>query len=75
MKRLSNLLDAAYLATGSINGYLHIKGLPSDPSSVVVRRNIIPAFRWTQLWYLLRDVLKKEGVSAPRFASTAYPSR
>lgn len=75
MKRLSNILSDAYLSTGSINGYLHIKGLPSDPSSVVFRRNIIPAFRWTQLWFLLREVLKKEGVSAPRFASTAYPSR
>lgn len=75
MKRLSDILSAAYIATGSVNGYIHIKGLPSDPSSVLVRRNIIPAFRWTQLWYLLRDVLKKEGVSSPRFASTAYPSR
>ncbi len=71
MKRLSNLLDAAYLATGSINGYLHSTEIERD----LVRRNLIPAFSWTQLWFLLRDVLKKEGVSAPRFASTAYPSR
>ena len=71
MKRLSNILADAYLATGSINGYLHAV----DHQEPAVRKNIIPAFRWTQLWYLLREVLKKEGVNAPRFASTAYPSR
>jgi hypothetical protein len=70
MKRLSNILADAYLATGSINGYLYKK----DEAPYLVRRNIIPAFRWTQLWFLLREVLKKEGVSAPRYASTTYPS-
>jgi hypothetical protein len=71
MKRLSNILADAYLATGSVNGYLHKRG----EAECKAHRNIIPAFRWTQLWFLLREVLKKEGVSAPRFASTTYPSR
>lgn len=70
MKRLSNILADAYLATGSINGYLYKK----DDSPYLVRRNIIPAFRWTQLWFLLREVLKKEGVISPRYVSTTYPS-
>jgi len=70
MKRLSNILSDAYLATGSVNGYLHQRG----ESDCKAHRNIIPAFRWTQLWFLLREVLKKEGVISPRYVSTTYPS-
>lgn len=66
MKRLSDIMAYCYRTTGSINGYLH----HDHSNRRNEHRNIIPAMHWTQLWFLMRDVLKKEGVHAPRYAST-----
>lgn len=69
MKRLSDIMLLAYRNTGSVNGYLHTDHWGRN----LERNNLIPSFRWTQLWFLMRDVLKKEGVNAPRFSSTISP--
>lgn len=69
MRRLSDIMICCYRNTGSVNGYLH----HDHTGRKVEHRNIIPAFRWTQLWFLMREVLKKEGVHAPRYASSVTP--
>lgn len=69
MRRLSDIMLCCYVNTGSVNGYRHTPHSGRDRSHF----NIIPAFRWTQLWFLMREVLKKEGVHAPRYASTVFP--
>ncbi len=66
MRLLSDIMALCFRNTGSINGYLHTDIHGRDHE----HRNLIPALRWTQFWFLMRDVLKKEGVHAPRYAST-----
>ncbi|NBZ96917.1 MAG: hypothetical protein EBR40_10930 [Proteobacteria bacterium] len=69
MKILSDIMLLAYRNTGSVNGYLHTDRWGRN----LEHRNLIPSLRWTQLWFLMREILKKEGVHAPRFASTISP--
>lgn len=66
MRRLSDIMLCCHRNTGSVNGYLH----HDSTGRKVEQRNIIPAMHWTQLWFLMREALKKEGVHAPRYAST-----
>lgn len=68
MKRISDIMALAHRNTGSINGYLHADHYGRQ----IERRNLIPAINWTQLWFLMSETLKKEGVRAPRFASTVH---
>jgi hypothetical protein len=56
----------AHRNTGSVNGYIHTDHFGRN----LERRNLIPSLGWTQFWFLMRDVLKKEGVHTPRYAST-----
>jgi len=71
MRLLSDIMAYCYRTSGSINGYLHI----DVTGRGIEQRNIIPALRWTQLWFLMLDVLKKEGVHAPKYASTVTSPR
>ena len=66
MRLLSDLMLLAHRNTGSVNGYIHTDHFGRK----LENRNLIPSLRWTQLWFLMRQALQKEGVQAPRFAST-----
>ena len=58
--------------------YLHVDDRArgrSGRSRFSIAYNSISSVHWPLLWRRLSVVLKKEGVVAPRFATTAYPSR
>lgn len=65
MKRLSNIMGWRYRHAGSIDSYLAERE-GSCPSSA---RSAMSAVQWSQFWFLMRDVLKKEGVHRPLYAS------
>ena len=69
MRLLSDIMAVCYRNTGSINGYLHADCW----GRTVEKKNLIPALRWTQLWFLMREALQKNGVHAPRYTSTVHP--
>ena len=67
MKRLSNIMGWRYRHAGSIDSYLSER----EGSSAASARSAMSAVQWSQFWFLMRDVLKKEGVHRPLYASTA----
>ena len=66
MKRLSNIMGWRYRHAGSIDSYLSER----EGSCAASARSAMSAVQWSQFWFLMRDVLKKEGVHAPRYSST-----
>lgn len=66
MRRLSNIMGWRYRHVGSIDSYLSERHGSSAASS----RSAMRAVEWSQFWFLMRDVLKKEGVHRPLYAST-----
>jgi hypothetical protein len=66
MKRLSSIMSWRYRNAGSIDCYVHERGGTRSESS----KSLMRTFEWYQFWFLMRDVLKKEGVFTPRYAST-----
>ncbi len=71
MSCISDLMRHRHYTTGSVHCYLHQDAMGRD----ITQRTIIPLFRWTQLWFLMRELLKKEGVHALRYASTFIAPR
>jgi hypothetical protein len=69
MKRLSSVMSWRYRHAGSIDNYLSQRG-SSKPAGF---RSELRCFEWSQLWFLMRDLLKKEGVHRPKYRSTALP--
>jgi len=66
MKRLSDIMAWRYRHAGSIDCYPSYR----NGSGAVSVRSTMSSVQWSQFWFLMRDVLKKEGVHAPRYSST-----
>jgi len=69
MKRLSSVMSWRYRHAGSIDSYLSQRGGSRAESA----RLLMGTIEWSQFWFLMRDLLKKEGVHRPKYRSTALP--
>jgi hypothetical protein len=66
MKRLSSIMSWRYRNAGSIDSYIHQR----DGARYESIKSLMQTIEWSQFWFLMRDVLKKEGVFTPRYSST-----